>query len=91
MPENKNIPNNIIIENRKHISLSGVTDVDAFGEDSVMLYTTAGELVIRGSELHVENLSVESGELDISGNISSLVYGDPAVTSPLSFVKKLFR
>lgn len=38
----------IIAENRSRISVSGVTDIDSFDENSVLLYTTMGELTIRG-------------------------------------------
>lgn len=82
---------NIILEGRKKMSVSGVTDVDSFDENTVLLYTTMGELTVRGSDLHVNDLSVESGEINIEGEIKSIVYGDPDRHSPLSFVGKIFR
>ena len=35
---------NIIMENRKSLSISGVTDVDNFDEKEILLYTQMGEL-----------------------------------------------
>jgi sporulation protein YabP len=81
---------NIILEGRKKLLLSGVTDVDRFEEDVIHAYTILGELTIRGRNLHVNALSVESGEMDIEGEIDSLVYGDER-TGPLSFIGKIFR
>lgn len=89
---NKPLPvHNIILEGRKKLSLSGVTDVDRFDEETVLLYTSLGELTVRGTDLHVNGLSVESGEMDIEGNIKSIVYGDPDRHSPLSIFGKIFR
>lgn len=81
----------IIAENRNKLSISGVTDVDSFDENTVLLYTTMGELTIKGSSLHVSDLSVESGEMNIEGNIDAIIYGDKDLRSPLSFIGKLFR
>lgn len=82
---------NIILEGRKRLSVSGVTDVDKFDENSVILYTNMGELTVRGSELHVNDLSVTSGEMNIEGNIDSIIYGEGDRCTPLSFVGKIFR
>ncbi|MDE5741500.1 MAG: sporulation protein YabP [Oscillospiraceae bacterium] len=88
---NKNSIHNIILEGRKKLSLSGVTDVDSFDENTVLLYTCMGEMTVRGTDLHVNGLSVESGEMNIEGEIKSIVYGDPDRRSPLSLFGKLFR
>ena len=88
---NKNIVHNIILEGRKRLSVSGVTDVDRFDENTVLLYTSMGEMTVRGTDLHVNALSVESGEMDIEGDISAIFYGDPDRRSPLSFFGKIFR
>lgn len=87
---NKTI-HNIILEGRKKMSLSGVTDVDRFDENTVLLYTNMGELTVKGSDLHVSDLSVTSGEMNIEGDINEIIYGDRELRSPLSFLGKLFR
>lgn len=87
----KNAVHNIILEGRKKMSVSGVTDVDRFDENTVLLYTTMGEMTVRGEDLHVNDLSVESGEMNIEGEIRSVVYGDVDRRSPLSFIGKIFR
>ncbi|MGN0586128.1 MAG: sporulation protein YabP [Oscillospiraceae bacterium] len=81
----------IIIDGRKKLSVSGVTDVDRFDENTVLLYTSMGELTVKGSELHVNDLSVTGGEMNIEGNIDAVIYGDADRQSPLSFIGKLFR
>ncbi|MBQ5319859.1 MAG: YabP/YqfC family sporulation protein [Oscillospiraceae bacterium] len=87
----KTAVHNIILEGRRKLSVSGVTDVDKFDESTVMLYTSMGELTVCGTDLHVNDLSVENGEMNIEGEIRSIVYGDPDRHSPLTFLGKIFR
>ena len=67
---------NVILEDRKHLTVSGVTDVDSFDEESVVLFTGLGELTVHGFNLHVNRLSVETGEVIVDGDIVSLSYRD---------------
>lgn len=82
---------NVIMENRKTISVSGVTDVDNFDEKTILLYTQMGELSVTGKNLHVNSMSIETGEMTIEGDIYSLIYGDKDKHSPMSFFGRLFR
>ena len=86
-----NTPQNIIMENRKRLQITGVTDVDRFDESSVILYTTLGELAVYGKELRVQTVSAETGELTVEGEINSLVYGDSSRRSPITPLGRLFR
>ena len=61
-------------DNRKKCSITGVTDVISFDLNKVVLETEYGLMTIKGSDLHVNRLSVEKGELDIDGKVESLVY-----------------
>lgn len=70
------LPHNIIMENRKRLSLSGVTDIDSFDEQTVIALTAMGEITIRGWNLHITRLNLEQNELLIDGEISSLTYTD---------------
>lgn len=82
---------NAIMENRSKLMLTGVTDVENFDENKVYLYTQLGELVIRGKQLHVNEISLESGELTVEGEINALIYGDKDRTKKLSLFGKIFR
>ncbi len=82
---------NAILEDRSKLMLTGVTDVENFDENKVYLYTQLGELVIRGKQLHVSEMSVESGELTVEGEINALIYGDKDRTKKLGLLGKLFR
>ncbi len=84
---------NVILENRKKLTLSGIADVDSFDEDSITLFTDTGTLSVRGSSLHINKLSVETGEVMIEGEINALVYsdGEDSKTRGMGFLAKLFR
>lgn len=58
---------NAILENRQRLQLSGVTDVDSFDEDEIRLFTQLGELTIKGKDLHINEISVESGDVSVEG------------------------
>jgi sporulation protein YabP len=66
------------ISARKTANITGVNDVLSFDAGEVLLQTEQGILMIRGSELHVNRLTLEKGEVDIDGRIDSLTYSDTA-------------
>lgn len=91
--EEKNIvrkKHSVILEDRKQLSLSGVSDVSGFDEETVILETELGQLTVKGSSLHISRFSVETGELNLDGNIYSLVYAENRKTEG-GFFSKLFR
>ena len=81
----------IILEDRSKLSISGVTDVESFDESEISLYTTLGELSVKGKCLHVDEMSLESGNITISGDVKSLVYGDKDRTKKPSLWGKITR
>ena len=81
----------LILENRKNLSISGITDVDSFDEKTISLYTQLGELTIQGRELHIDSMSVETGNMTITGDIWAMIYGDRDKKNPLSALGRLFR
>ena len=82
---------NMILENRKSLSISGITDVDSFDEKEISLYTQLGEITVQGRELHIDAMSVETGDMTITGDIWALIYGDRDKKGPISALGRLFR
>ena len=68
------LPHNLIMENRNRLTVSGVSDVDSFDEQTIVAYTDLGELVVKGSGLHINRLNIETGELTLTGEVDSLTY-----------------
>lgn len=80
-----------ILENRSKLMLTGVTDIDSFDDRAVILYTQLGELTVFGKNLHMNQISIESGEVSIDGEIHAMRYGDRDKQAPFHFLGKLFR
>ncbi|MBR6607906.1 MAG: YabP/YqfC family sporulation protein, partial [Oscillospiraceae bacterium] len=57
----------LILEGRNFLTVSGVSDIDSFNEEAAVLYTEMGELTVRGKDLHMNKLSVDTGEVTIEG------------------------
>lgn len=74
--QTNNRPHNVIMENRKSLSVSGVSDVDSFDEQTVVIYTDMGELTVKGKGLHIDRLNIEIGEIELTGTIYGLMYTD---------------
>ena len=81
------------MENRSKISISGVEDVDSFDEQTVILFTNAGLLTLRGRDFHINKLNVDSGEVVIEGDVESLTYSESMGSSRDSggFFSKIFK
>lgn len=83
-------PHTMVVEDRKRLSVSGVTDVESFDEETVALATELGELLIHGYDLHINRIDVESGDLSLEGEIISLIYTDNQPQTG-GFFGRLFR
>ena len=84
----------LIMNNRKSGMVTGVLDVLSFDLNEILLETEQGMLMIKGTDLHVNRLSVEKGEVEISGNIDSAAYSNVNHTSTVSgdrFFSRLFK
>lgn len=64
------------LNNRRTGTVSGVTDVISFDISEILLETEQGMLTIRGTDLHVNRLTLEKGEVDIEGRIDALAYSE---------------
>lgn len=93
MPDEKSMPSmphNLVLEDRRLLTVSGVSDVDSFDEETVVVFTDLGELTVRGKDLHINRLSVEVGELTVEGSISALIYSEENAKSG-GFFSRVFR
>ncbi len=72
--QENSLPHRLTMENREQVHLGGVTDVKCFDEQTVELVTTAGDLTVTGTDLHIAVLQLETGDLRLSGKVDSLQY-----------------
>lgn len=84
---------NILLENRKKLVISGVIDVDSFNDEYVLIHTELGFLLIRGIDLRIKKLSLESADISVDGNISALEYTEDDVkkNNKNNFLSKFFK
>lgn len=68
----------VSLSNRRTCNLTGVNDVLSFDVNEIILETAQGMLMIKGSELHVNRLTLEKGEVDIEGKVDSFTYSEQA-------------
>lgn len=78
--ERKQITNttvqNLILENRGKLNISGVLDVLSFDDQIVIVETELGLLNVKGENLRINKLSIDTSEVIVEGDISSLAYSD---------------
>lgn len=80
---------NIIMENREKISMSGIKKVDNFDDQTIILLTEMGELTIKGENLHISKMDVDTGDLKVTGKIYGLIYNETQRGS--SIFKRLIK
>ena len=73
---NSNVVQNLILENREKLTITGVVDVLSFDDQIVIVETQLGLLTIKGEDLRINKLSLESLEVIIEGQIFNLGYSD---------------
>lgn len=84
------IPHNIVLEDRKHLTVSGVRDVDSFDEMNIVALTTLGEMTVSGSNLRINRFSTDVGELAIDGDIAAIAYSENTREQG-GFFSRIFR
>ena len=82
-------PHAITLLGRAKLTISGVEDVESFDEAAIVLRTLDGDLIVRGSELHIERLSLDGGDLLVEGTVDSLSYEELAPRG--GFLARLLR
>ena len=76
------------IDRREKAVLTGVTDVERFDENEVVLSTHGGRLVLTGTGLHVSSLQLEEGRLLVDGAIDGAVYDGGAPRRRGGFLRR---
>ena len=71
------LPHKLTLNERKKLTVTGVTEVVSFEENAVILKTALGTLVVQGHQLQLKTLSLEGGQVDVDGTICALVYEEP--------------
>lgn len=86
--ENIQLPHKLTLNERKNLTMTGVTEVVSFDDTAVVLRTALGILTVQGRELRLKTLSAEGGRVAVTGEIGALVYEEPR--EPGGWLRRLF-
>lgn len=89
MANENTLPHELHLENRGKLRVTGVSEVESFDEDSVVLHTARGVLIVRGEALHLQTLSIDGGQVAVDGTVHSLSYEEPRKTG--GFFARMLR
>ena len=70
-------PHKLTLNERKNLTMTGVTEVVSFEDTAVVLKTGLGLLTVQGQELKLKTLSLEGGQVAVDGEVSALIYEEP--------------
>ena len=70
---------NVILENREKLTISGVLDVLSFDDQIVILETELGLLTVKGENLRINKLSLDTTEVIVEGTIFNLAYSEKSL------------
>lgn len=64
----------VTITNREQVSVGGVIHVDSFDDQEIVVDTDLGTLNLKGEDLHIKQLNLDDGYLEIEGVVNSVSY-----------------
>lgn len=71
------LPHKLTLDERKKLTMTGVTEVVSFDDTAVVLHTALGTLEVQGQQLKLKTLSLDGGQVAVEGHISALYYEEP--------------
>ena len=73
------LPHKLTLNERRQLTVTGVTEVVSFDERSVILETRCGGLEIVGDALHIRDLNLDRGAVTLDGRVDQILYDEPTV------------
>lgn len=87
-----NVIQNIVLENREKLNITGVLDVLSFDDQIVILETELGLLTVKGENLRINKLSLDTSEVTIDGEIYQLAYSEKnSIEKGGGLLNKIFK
>ena len=77
--QTNNVIQNIVLENREKLTITGVVDVLSFDDQIIIVETELGLLTIKGEDLRINKLSIDTSETIVNGNIMQIAYSENTV------------
>ena len=64
----------LALDSRKKLKVTGVAEVENFSDNAIEIDTCLGRLTVKGENLKISKLNIDDGELSVDRNINSLEY-----------------
>ena len=82
------LPHKLTLDERRKLTMTGVTEVVSFDEESVVLKTCLGTLLVQGRQLQLKTLTLDGGQVAVEGHIAALSYEEPRQSG--GWISRLF-
>ncbi len=82
---------NLILENREKLNVSGVNDVLSFDDQVVIMETELGLFTVKGENLKINKLNIDTSEVIVEGRINNLSYSEHQLKSEGGIFGKIFK
>ena len=83
--------NYITIREKKDIQIKGIKDIICYDAEKVIFELEESRLILIGSSFNVKKVDVENGLAEVTGEITSLSYGEKNHKINKSFLTSLFK
>mgnify|MGYP003522560356 CR=1 FL=1 len=82
---------NLVVENRSKLSVTGVTDILSFDDQIVIIDTNMGMLTVKGIDLRINKLNIDTNDIIVEGTINSLTYSEKIDKKASNIIGKIFK
>lgn len=84
---------NIVLENREKLNITGIVDVLSFDDQIIIIETELGLLTIKGEDLKINKLSIDTSDFMVDGKVNSLTYSssDSSISKNKNILSKIFK
>lgn len=85
---------NLFLENREKLNVTGILDVLSFDDQIIIAETDLGLLTIKGENLKINKLSLDTSDFIVEGYISNLSYSNSSsagLKKNQSILGKIFK
>ena len=87
--EEKVIKQRLVLIDRRTLTVDGVTNIEALGDDYVEVDSDAGKIIIEGENLKIEELNKEQKAVSVVGLINNICYKN--IKRKDSFISRWFK
>lgn len=82
---------NIYLEDRSNLTITGVEQVESFNDNTILLNTVKGGIIVKGEELNINKLNLEEGNVKINGIVNGITYSNKEFGSKGNILGKMFK